>query len=359
MIIRIYILTSALLFFSCAASNLPKIQVSERKSATIESVSLLVNQLDFYLESTYKPYRCAVNPGIMKTAADTYYTLNFSSGDQALPFDLKITDSLILKLDDSEICLNTLDVSRIGKKYSAYYRIDYWDLLDIGNADNVEVHVIHGDSLFKAIFSSQNIQNFQHFTAKYILNSEYIPGPEPAFYQQPWGFLSGGAGKLYVFWLATYTNFIKTKTGFGDFIAAGLGYAPFSYTEWAAGSPLEPETLPGISPPGITPIELWVEQNQAQSSSFSLNLMYGFTFPSPFGRWSFESGICFCTFFTSNRWQNGQIQYLDDDILTIINEGIPYRGMAVGGFFQIGGFWFQYNSNKTWTAGISLPVPWW
>jgi hypothetical protein len=359
MIIRIYILTFALLFFGCAANNFTKIQVSERKSGNIKSISLLGNHLDFYLENTYKPYRCSVNPGIMKTDADTYYTLNFSSGDQVVPFDLRTTDSLILKLDASEICLNTLDVSRIGKKYSAYYRIDYWDLLDIGNADNVEIHVIHGDTLFKAVFSAQNIQNYQHFTAKYILNSENIPGPEPAIYQQPWGFLGGGAGNLYSFWLATYTNFIQTKTGFGDFVAVGFGYAPFSYTEWAAGSPPEPENLPGITPPVIAPIESWVEQNQSQSSSFSLNLMYGFTYPSPFGRWSFETGICFSTFFTSNRWQNGQIRYLDNHLLTIIDDGLPYRGMAVGGFFQLGGLWFQYNSNKTWTAGISLPAPWW
>ena len=350
---RFAILLLSFLFLRCAATGPSQIKTDSRKTGDIESITMVGNYLDFYLNQSPKPYRCLLNPAVLKTTKDTYFSLKFSSANQTLPFELKGNDSLFLRLNDNHIFLPTLDVSRIGKKYSAYYRIEDWDLIDIGHTDQVQVYFMHGDSVFKAVFSQDNISKYQYFTAKYILNSTKIPLPEVPVYKQPWGFTGVGAGALYQFWLAQYTNYIQTHTGLGDYLAVGVGYAPFFYTEWQSTANPAPGPIPGV-----IPIEGWVELNQSSGSSYCLNLMYGLTHPSPFGRWSLEAGICFYYFFSAARWQDEQIRYLQDDYLTIIDSGQPYEGFTVGGFIQIGGFWFQLNS-KNWTAGISVPVPWW
>jgi len=346
-------LISALILISCAATSPIQIKVSSRETGDIESINMIDNYLDFYLDRSVKPYRCGLNPAILKTKTDTYFSLHFSSGNQKLPFHLERTDSLFLQLNDNKINLPTLDVSRIGKKYTAYYHIEDWDLLDIGHAGRVQCFILHADSVFKATFSSENIAKYKYFNAKFLLHSEEIPVPGPAAYKQPWGFIGGGTGSSNTFWLGIYTNFIHTQSGLGDYLAGGMGYASFEYIEWIRPSDPVPEPLPG----GHLVPE-WVEQNQSSAGSYSLNLMYGLTWPSPYGRWSFETGFCFYYYFTANRWQDGQSRYLNGDNLTIIESGRPYKGFAVGGFIQIAGFWFQFNS-KNWTAGVAVPVPWW
>ena len=353
MIRRFVQLICALILFSCAATSPPQIKVSSRKTGDIESISMIDNYLDFYLNQSTKPFRCSLNPAILKTKTDSYFSLNFSSGSQMLPFHLEKTDSLILQLNDTKIYLPTLDVSRIGKKYTAYYRIESWDLIDIGHADRVQFYFLHADSVFTASFSRESIAKYQYFNAKFLLHSEEIPVPEPPVYKQPWGFLGGGAGSSNTFWLGIYTNFIHTGSGPGDYLAAGMGYASFEYMEWMRPPGPAPEPIPGGN---VVPD--WVEQNQSFTGSYSLNVMYGLTYPSPCGRWSLEAGICFYYYLADKRWQDGQLKYLDGDYLTTIESGQPYKGFAVGGFIQIAGFWFQLNS-KNWTAGLSVPVPWW
>ena len=313
------------------------------------------NNLDFFISNEPKPYRCSLNPGILFTRSGTYYTLNFSSRNQKLPFELTNNDSLQLKLDNSTITLATLDVSRTGNRFSAYYRIDYWDLLDMGNVDQLQAIFYHGDTLFQASFSDESINNYRYFSAKYILKADDIPEPDPQPYQQPWGFFSGGGGSTYDFWLGHYTNFISTQSGTGDFIAAGFGLSPFNYSEWVMVSPLPSNANFNTVPNNI----FWHELNEDRSSSYNFHLMYGITHPSPFGHWSIEVGLSFYYYWSDKRWIDGQLQYLDSGILTIVEGGKPFKGAAVGGFFQFGGLWFQLNSKPSWTVGIAIPVPWW
>jgi hypothetical protein len=201
---------------------------------------------------------------------------------------------------------------------------------------------IHGDTLFHANFSDENIYNYRYFNAKYILKNEDIPEPEPQPYKQPWGFFSGGGGTTYDFWLGHYTNFISTQSGIGDFIAAGLGISPFSYSEWIFVYP-----------------DNWHELNEGRSQSYNFHIMYGLTQHSPLRQWSIELGLSFFYYWSEARWIDSQDRYLDSGLLTIVESGTPFKGMAVGGFIQIGGLWFQYNSKPSWTVGLAIPVPWW
>ncbi len=352
-----YIAIVIIFLLGCSPKGPTKIQIHERKSESIQSISMGGNNLDFFINNEPKPYRCSLNTGIMITGSDTYYTLNFSSRNQKLPFELSNNDSLKLKLDNSTVSLPTLDVSRTGDNFSAYYRIAYWDLLDMGNVDGLEVVFIHGDTLFHANFSDDNIYNYRYFNAKYILKNDDIPKPSPLPYQQPWGFFSGGGGTTYDFWLSYYTNFISTQSGIGDFAAAGFGLSPFSYSEWIR--------IPKASPSSenltyqITPTDSWHELNEGRSTSYNFHIMYGLTQHKPLRHWSIEIGLSFFYYWSEARWIDGQDRYLGSDILTIVESGTTFKGPAIGGFIQFGGLWFQYNSKPSWTAGIAIPVPWW
>jgi hypothetical protein len=354
---HLYILLTTIICLSCAANRPTKIQVYERKSESIESITMGGNSLDFFISNEPKPYRCSLNPGILITKSDTYYTLNFLSRNQKLPFELTNKDSLKLILDKSPITLLTLDVSRTGEGFSAYYRIDYLDLLDMGNVDQLQVIFYHGDTLFQARFSDETIYNYRYFNAKYILKADDIPEPDPQPYEQPWGFLSGGGGSTYDFWLGQYTNFISTESGTGDFIAAGFGLSPFSYSEWILVQDQPPP--PEIMTRQLQPTLSWYELNEDRSSSYNFHVMYGLTRPGPIGNWSMEAGLSFYYYWSDERWIDGQDRYLDSDILTIIESGTTFKGPAIGGFIQFGGLWFQYNSKPSWSVGIALPVPWW
>jgi hypothetical protein len=344
-------------FLSCAVVNHNIIKVHERNSGSIRSISMVGNNLDFYLNHETKPYRCAFNAGMMITKTDTYYTLNISSRNQRLPFRLTNKDSLKLKIDDSIILLPTLDVSRSGDNFSGYYRINYWDLLDMGNADEITVFVLHGDTTFHARYSKVNIYNYRYYNARYILKTTDIPIRRPKPYEQPWGFLSGGGGTTYDFWTGYYTNFFLSGSGFGDFVAAGFGISPFSYTEWQKlympllypGNPLYQDNL----------LDSWLEFNEGQSQSFNFHLMYGIAQFNTLRKWSVEIGLSFFYYWSDKRWINAQDRYLNKDILTIVESGTPFKGPAIGGFLQIAGLWFQYNSKPSWTVGLALPVPWW
>ena len=288
---HLYIVLVIFLFLNCATNRSTKIQVHERKSESIESITMGGNSLDFFISNEQKPYRCSLNPGIMITRSDTYYTLNFLSRDQKLPFELTNKDSLKLLLDKSPITLLTLDVSRTGKGFSAYYRIDYWDLLDMGNVDQLQAIFYHGDTLFQASFSDENIYNYRYFNAKYILKTDDIPEPDPQPYEQPWGFFSGGGGSTYDFWLGHYTNFISIQSGIGDFVAAGFGLSPFSYSEWLRMTPPSPSSGNIINQQ--IPIDSWHELNEGRSSSYNFHIMYGLTQHSRLGRWSVEISLSF------------------------------------------------------------------
>jgi len=333
------------------------IKVHERTSESIQSITMAGNNLDFYINNEPKPYRCVLNASLMQTKSDIYYTLNFSSGNQKLPFKLSNKDSLVLILDSHTLFLPTLDVSKTGDSFSAYYRITSWDLLDMGNVDDLQVIINHNDTLFHARFTDENIYNYHYFNAKYILKSEDIPKPEPQLYELPWGFLSGGGGTTYEFWLGYYTDLILGGSEISDYLAAGFGLSPFSYSEWIwhPYSPDSPEPIINQT----EPFDSWVEHNESRSSSYNFHIMYGLAQYNPFRYWSIELGLCFYYYWSDPRWIDGQDRYLDDNILTIVESGTVFQGPAIGGFVQIGGLWFQYNSKPSWTVGLAIPVPWW
>jgi hypothetical protein len=94
-------------------------------------------------------------------------------------------------------------------------------------------------------------------------------------------------------------------------------------------------------------------------SNYSVNLMYGLTFPSPFGNWSFETGLTYQYYYFNKNWNKENTGSEDEPTLYRLTDGEPHEGSVIGLFLQAGGFWFQINTLKYWAVGISLPIPWW
>ena len=341
-----------LCYTGCVKTNIPGMPVQEMNSGQVESIMASGNLLDFYLEGGTKPYRCSLNPGMIKTKRSIHYLLNFQYNVLPFPFEISTKDSLRLFLDGSEIGLPLLTASRNGERITANFSIDKWDLLDIGNAGRVQVSFQHKDTLLNARLSGRNIYAFKYFGAKYIIRSTDIPVQAEPAYERPWGFLGVGQGTGYEFWFAYYTDSLETTSGWGEYIALGAGFSPFDYWRYN-------HYTVDFDPPVIwdKKKEYWFD-GAFTENSYYINLMYGLTHPSPFGRWSIEAGVTFQYYFHDHNWnyQRGGLLY---PTIYEIKNGEPYEGAAIGGFIQIGGLWFQINSKSNWAVGLTIPTPWW
>ena len=342
-----------LCYTGCVKTNIPGMPVQVMNSGQVESIMASGNLLDFYIEGGTKPYRCSLNPGMIKTKRSIYYILNFQYNVHPFPFEISTEDSLRLFLDGSEIGLPLLTASRKGDRITANFSVNKWDLLDIGNAGRVQVSFQHKDTLLNARLSARNIYAFKYFGAKYIIRSTDIPVPAEPAYERPWGFLGVGQGSGYEFWFAYYTDSLKTTSGWGEYIALGAGFSPFDY--WRYNHYVFFDTDPPVVPEGNK--EYWFD-GAFTENSYYINLMYGLSHPIPFGRWSIEAGVTFQYYFYNQDWnpKGGSLSY---PTLYEIKNGEPYEGAAVGGFIQIGGLWFLINSKSNWAVGLTIPTPWW
>jgi hypothetical protein len=278
----------------------------------------------------------------MTSQGRRYHILKFENRDQDLPYSLTDGDTLSLILDGRPLNLTGYNTSGHERRLSAYYEIDKWDLADIGNASSVGVILRAQGGDLEATFSKDNIYNYRYFAAKYILGTDDIPPPTQPTYEQPKAFFSGGAGSGTDFWLGYYTNFLNITPGLGDYLAAGIGFVPFKYSRY--------NRYPGQG-------YLW--DGDYSEINYSVNLMYGLTYQSPFGNWSFELGFTYQYYFYDQSWNSentGSEQFPTYYRLTDDN---PFEGSVIGMFIQAGGLWIQFNRMRYWAVGIAIPIPWW
>jgi len=87
--------------------------------------------------------------------------------------------------------------------------------------------------------------------------------------------------------------------------------------------------------------------------------MYGLSYPSPFGNWSFEVGVTYQYYFHDNDWDSDNTGSKIYPTVYLITDGRPRNESLVGAFIQAGGLWLQWNRKKLWALGISIPIPWW
>jgi len=314
-----------------------KIQIGD-----LESVIQSGNWLKFYTTRRAEPYTGTLNPGKMTSKGREYHILKFEYHDNNLPFSWQDGDTMILILDGRGLNFTGYNISKQKKRLSAYYEIDKYDMVDIGNSSSVKVIIKAQEGELKATFSAENIYRYRYFAAKYILGTDDIPPIKEPDYQQSTAFLSGGAGSGIEFWLGYYTNFISIKPGLGDYLSAGMGIERFEYSLY--------NRYPGQG-------YLW--DGNFSLKNYYINLMYGLTYPSPFGNWSFELGFTYQYFFYDEGWNSQNTGTDQFPTYYELTNGKPYEGSVIGVFIQAGGLWIQFNRRRNWAVGIAIPIPWW
>jgi hypothetical protein len=329
-------------YFACSTTKTSMAPVQEINTGDIQTAIMSGNIIDCYVGGGSTPHKCSLNPGYIKSRSREYYFLKFEYRNYRLPYHFQKDDSIKISIDGNEIILLAYDISKTDEKLTVYYKIDRWDILDLGNANHVSVVIPLKKIKLQSQFSKKNIYNYKYYAAKYILETDEIPKPGEPEYEQSWGFVGGGIGTGYEFWLGSFTNFIMVESEMGDYIAFGAGFSPFDFWRYSFTSSDRKYHLNG----------------KFTGNSYYLNLMYGLSHLVPRSKISIETGITFQYYFHDSDWD----QNIGSDLYPTIYEldkGRPYSGPALGLFLQIGGFWAQINSKLNSALGIAIPLPWW
>ena len=340
--LRICFIMVITVMMGCQTGKHPEISDYRLQLGDLESIIQTGNWFKFQTDLRSDPYTCTLNPGRMASKGREYFILKFINQDKNFPFNLKDGDTLSLILDGRALHLNAYNVNKEQSRLSSYYEIDKWDMVDIGNASNVEAIIKSRDGELQTSFSNKNIYNYRYFSAKYILKTDDIPPLGTPEYEQPMAFFGGGAGTGVDFWFAYFTNLLHSESGLGDYFATGLGITTFKYEVY--------NQYPGHG-------YLW--DGNARENNYNINGMYGLTYPSPFGNWSIEVGITYQYYFHDKSWNSKNSGTDLYPTYYQITDGNPREGSKIGMFIKLGGLWVQWNRNKLYAVGIAIPVPWW
>jgi hypothetical protein len=345
----IHLSITLFIWSACTKPPVTNTAVTEIDLGNLQSSIQVGKRMDFYLEHLARSYKASLSPG-RNTSSDKqhYFFLKFDYQDHNAPFHISEGDTLLVSFNNQVLTLLAYNSELSRQRLLSYYGINKWDLTDLGNANSIRVTINTSIGPLTAEFSDEIIFDYRSFAAKYVLGSnEEIPVPEKPTYQQPWGFMNGGFGKSFDFRLAHYINLITLNSDLGDFLSIGVGLAPFKYL--VCKDYRGPDTF--------------CDMERKTDYSTNINAMYGITYPSPLGNWSFEVGLTYHYYFSDERWNEGQDIYFSGVFpqrqYIRIFEGQSYRGSAWGFFLQAGGLWFSYNTKSIWTAGLAIPVPWW
>jgi hypothetical protein len=341
-ILFIIFLPAFLIGIGCQSAKQSVVTDYRLQMGNLESIIQSGNWLKFYSDLRADPYTGTLNPGRIISEGKKYHILKYENRNDDFPYSLEDGDTLSLILDGRALNLIGYNTIGEGENLSAYYEIDQWDLADIGNASSVVIVLKAQEGKLRATFSKDNIYNYRYFAAKYILGTDDIPPPAQPSYEQPAAFLSGGAGTGTEFWLGFYTNFLKILPELGDYLAAGVGLVPFEYSQY--------NRYPGQG-------YLW--DGDFSETNYSINLMYGLTYPSPFGDWSFELGFTYQYYFYNEDWNTVNTGTEHWPTYYQLTDQVPYKGSVIGMFIQAGGLWVQFNRIRNWAVGLTIPIPWW
>jgi hypothetical protein len=342
LIILIVIVFVSQLLNGCQTGKQSEVPDYRLQLGNLESIIQSGNWLKLYTDRRAEPYTGTLNPGRITSSGRKYHILKFEYYDNNLPFSLQEGDTMILILDGRALIFIGYNISIQKNRLSAYYEIDKYDMVDIGNASGVEVMIKAQEGELRGTFSKENIYNYRYFAAKYILGAKDIPPLKEPDYEQPTAFLSGGAGTGIEFWFGYYTNFLNIKPGLADYLSAGMGIAGIDYSRYNH-----------YQDQGY----LW--DGNYSLNNYYINVMYGLTHPSPFVNWSVELGFTYQYYFYDESWNSKNTGTEQFPTYYRLTNGDPYEGSVIGVFIQTGGLWVQFNRRKNWAAGIAIPIPWW
>ena len=314
------------------------------------------NDLPLTLDDMFKIKKLSFNPvKIIKEKSNVYYMFEFYCGTYTDLFKDKINNKLEVKIDGRNITLYSSS-SGFGKnemnEISIYYEIDVLDLIEMSSAKYVAIKIYNKDFTISKELSDRNIQNIKKFVHDNVFSlkkSNYRIKEKEAR-----GFIAAGKGNGYNIWIALHTGFLKLSLmpELKDYLALGAGYHSFKYKRYYL------QQYDGnVEPPFI----YYDYLDSHDSDIWNINLMYGVTHPSRMGSCSFELGITMHYYNMVDKKWNRYVEFDTEDgsvpeIIYKINRGKTYNGFAIGGFIQIGSFWFMLNTQEDWCVGLSLPI---
>ncbi len=159
-----------------------------------------------------------------------YFALNLTYTPAIMDLKINTGDRLEVDLDHGKFELIAYEVKYDQEEYNAYYHIDKWDLVDIGNSGKASVTIYDQTGQERIVLDRQDLNDYRLFASGYVLGTIFIPEDGP-YHKKQWGFFCAGYGNVFNVWLAKYFNFLVPKTDLvaGEFFSAGGGFAPFSY----------------------------------------------------------------------------------------------------------------------------------
>ena len=345
-----------LLQLHCAHSPMQRSSVEMYQDS--ENIYYLMenNYLSTRIDDILKTRECTLNPGKIILKNDKYYILRFFYSSYLDTFIINEGNNILITADGRKIYLESHYVIVGDNEVTAYYEIPVLDLIEMSQAKFVTILVNGVNDTFYSEFKPQNFINFDNFIKKYVYTSnENVNGlrEDKTSVSKLRGFVSVGAGTGYELWFTYYTNFLRNKVlqNKGDFISFGAGFTKFYYDRYSL-------SQISVEPPP----QFWYEYSGSHKNYiWYINAMYGLTYASGFGSWSFEIGMTLQYYkIDDNNWD----EYIPFDTMwgTVpfynynVTSGIANDGFVLGIFAQSGIFWFRINLWKSWILGLSIPI---
>ena len=290
-----------------------------------------------------------------------YFALKLTYTPGITDLKIKTGDRIAFTIDHSRFEITAYEAIYDPKEITAYYHIDKWDLVDIGNAGSATVSIYDQFTEQKIEFSRENITNYRLFASAYVLGTTYIPGAGESS-KELWGFFSVGYGTAFGTWLAKYLNllFHESELVAGDFISAGTGFAPFNYYTYQV------TRFPAFDMNTGWYLDYAYRLPEKTSDPvYHIGIMYGVVNRSLISGASVELGLSFQYFIHHTGYDDQKIIHQTpltpdspDRVYRII-DGTALKGFAGGAFLQAGIIWVHVNTSKIWSAGLTAPLPWW
>ena len=306
-----------------------------------------------------------INPGRIKPKNNqVYYVFNLIYHGSYATENFDTQNRMLIEFDNDSLELEPHDIKYTDDEVVAFYEIDKFDLLDLANAKSIKIMIGAGNPILSGGFSEQNIYNLRYFTSRYVLNSSFEPEPPQPIRKDHWGFTGVGVGSGYEFWLAKYSNLFtrSAENRNCDFLALGFGFSPFSYQIKGIRQIMVPD--PENPPDSMFVIRYWLDE-EINRYIPAPGVIYGWSFKNVVSNISLEAGVSArYHFLPAWQGQSDSVYVPEKDAtypsqIYVHSKGKLFDGFSIGLYLQLGGIWARVDSERSWAAGISLPVPWW
>jgi hypothetical protein len=296
----------------------------------------------------------ALDPGkVLAVDNSSYYFIKLVCVSRNENHILYPADSLAMQLDGRSLILCSYSKQASGREATAYYAINKFDLIEIGDSKSVIIEIPGSNAELRKALDSQSIKNIKKFSKEIILSQEPERNPYLSSVKKKRAFLGLGRGTGYQILAAYYVNLIQDRVvaDMTDFIAVGVGQSSFYYDKYK-----------------VTEVSNFLIQVYAYrfylhriSKSNQLTAMWGLSYQRKTWPFSLElAASANCYFLKDEEWNlyipydtgYGVVPYFFNKM----TKGKVYEGFALGIFLLAGPLWYHVDNMGVWSIGLALPI---